>query len=344
MIMQYLMVDVLFLWCIVFVRADESAKSVSTAASVKKSDSSAVRASSKLIHKTGGYLGTKSEFQQRTNEFRDGDDQKQEIPKTPRGFADFVSGDDDSYNASPDEQTTRWSPYYIPTVRDSMYDSGSNPDWNVWKRDDERPFAKFSPEYADMLMMMQAMKKMDSNSGSRPGLLSRILDNPATLVMATFIPMSLLLAAALPLIMKVMMNGITIPALVTTASKGRGFSENDSPDFLGPILESLADFGSRYLDNPDCLQKIFCEMARDNTSKETSGAKYLKQAASAATFIVNEDLLKSFGIKSFVESIKNGKCDQLLCSKQSKAASPSLLNVINEAIFDHTMKNRPRLR
>ncbi|GIX71730.1 uncharacterized protein CEXT_611241 [Caerostris extrusa] len=160
--------------------------------------------------------------------------------------------------------------------------------------------------------------------------------------MATFIPLSLLLAASLPVIVNVMMNGINIPAFVstTTGTKARGFRSENATDLLRPILESLADFNSRYLDSDDCFQQIFCKMTKENTTTVTNvpGAKYLKQAINAATFIVNDDLLNSYGIKTLVDSIKSGKCDEIPCERKSRSLSPNLLRIINEEIYNYNFK------
>ncbi|GFS77340.1 uncharacterized protein NPIL_166201 [Nephila pilipes] len=308
------------------------------------------------VYKSGGYFGRNIDPSLYSDDFtRAKTDRQSDPPKTPRGFADFISGDQDSYSQPTNDQNRGWSPYYLPPVSDSMYDSSSSLDWNVWKREDDRSsdntdfsYPKYNPDYSDMIMMMQAMKKMDPNSGSKPGLITRILDNPTTLVMATFIPLSLLLAASLPVIVNVMMNGITIPAFVSTASgaKTRGLGAESSPELLRSILESLADFNTRYLDSNECFQKIFCEMTRENTTNVTNvpGAKYLKQAVNVVNFVVNDDLLNSYGVKFLVDSIKSGKCDEIVCSKEGRSLSPSLLRVINQAIYSYSFKSPHEMR
>ncbi|GBL96302.1 hypothetical protein AVEN_238672-1 [Araneus ventricosus] len=302
----------------------------------------------RIVYKSGGYFDREVQAPSTTDNESETD--RNDPPKMPRGFADFVSGEQDNYSPPADDQNRGWSPYYVPPLSDSMYDSSSSVDWNVYRREDERssnnyadfPYPNYSPDYSDMIMMMQAMKKMDPNGGSKPGLLSRILDNPTTLVMATFIPISLLLAAALPVIVNVMMNGINIPSFVPTAgTKARGYGPENSTDLLRPILESLVDFNVRYLDSDDCFQKIFCEMTKENTTTVTNvpGAKYLKQAVNAATFIVNDDLLNTYGIKNLVDSVKSGKCENIQCEKKSRSLSPSLLRIINEEIYNYNFKS-----
>ncbi|GFV47455.1 uncharacterized protein TNCV_4831111 [Trichonephila clavipes] len=309
----------------------------------------------RAVHKSNGYFARDIDPSSYADDFAKVKSDRSDPPKTPRGFADFVSGDQDSYSQPTNDQNRGWSPYYLPPLSDSMYDSSSSLDWNVWKREDDRSsdnadfaYPKYNPDYSDMIMMMQAMKKMDSNGGSKSGLLTRILDNPTTLVMATFIPLSLLLAASLPVIVNVMMNGLTIPAFVSTASvsKTRGLGADNSSELLRPILESLADFNTRYLDSNECFQKIFCEMTKENTTTVTNvpGAKYLKQAVNVVNFVVNDDLLNSYGIKSLVDSVKSGQCDQVHCSKEGRSLSPSLLRVINQAIYSYSFKNPHELR
>lgn len=288
----------------------------------------------RVVYKSDGYF-------KRNNLLLPSND---ESPKTPRGFADFVRGDQD-FQAT-DGNNGGWSPYYLPPLPDSMYDSSSSHEVQVERnanKKSDNPYPNYTPNYSDMMMMMQAMKKMDDSGDSKQSFLSKIIDNPTTLVMATFIPMSLLLAAALPLLINVMMNGITIPAFFSTATAGktrRGHDENI--DLLRTLLESLADFSSRYLDGPDCFEKVFCELSKENstTVSNVPGAKYLRQAANAATVIVNEDLLNSYGVKTFVDAVKNGKCEDIICQKKTNNGTPSLLNVINDAIYSYSFKSK----
>ncbi|KAG8201941.1 hypothetical protein JTE90_027417 [Oedothorax gibbosus] len=288
--------------------------------------------SDRIVYKSDGYYKRNSPLSANNGE----------IPKFPRGFSDFVRGDQD-YQAT-DGNDRGWSPYYLPPLPDSMYDGSSRNEVQVERTSNQQsdsPYPNYSPDYRDMMMMMQVMKKMDDGGDSKQGFLSKIIDNPTTLVMATFIPLSLLLAASLPLIVNVMMNGITIPAVFQTTTAGKAKRGNDEdPDLLRTLLESLADFSSRYLDGPDCFEKVFCEMSKQNSthSNNVPGAKYLRQAANAATVIVNEDLLNSYGVKTFVEAVKNGKCEDIICQKTSNSTH-SLINVINDAIYKYSFKS-----
>lgn len=290
--------------------------------------------SDRRVYKSDGYYKRNDPMSPNTDD----------IPKIPRGFSDFVLGDQD-FQAT-DGNGRGWSPYYLPPLPDSIYDSSSSQEVQVERTANKKsdgPYPNYSPDYRDMMMMMQAMKKMDDGGDSKQSFLSKIIDNPTTLVMATFIPLSLLLAASLPLIINVMMNGITIPAVFQTTTAGakakRG--QDEDPDLLRTLLESLADFSSRYLDGPECFEKVFCEMSKENStdSNNVPGAKYLRQAANAATVIVNEDLLNSYGVKSFIDAVKSGKCEDIVCQKTSNATH-NLLNVINDAIYKYSFKSK----
>nr|XP_021001025.1 uncharacterized protein LOC110282264 isoform X2 [Parasteatoda tepidariorum] len=257
---------------------------------------------------------------------------------------DFVSGDDNTQSRNTEPVRSSWSPYYLPPLTDYIQ-SGSTPEDKVWKREDDYDQlpSNYNPDYTKMYMMMQAMKKMDSGS-SKPGVLTRILDNPTTLVMATFIPISLIIAASLPLIMNVMMNGITIPALIPSpnGARTRGFISGNTTDILGSVLESFVDFSARYVDSPDCLQRIICNMAVKNDENAVPGSKYLKRATKIASLIVNDDILNTFGVKNLVHSIKKGTCDEVKCGKNDKNFS-KFLELVKQEVHNYSYKTLPKL-
>ncbi|KAF8787388.1 hypothetical protein HNY73_008991 [Argiope bruennichi] len=178
--------------------------------------------------------------------------------------------------------------YYSP--KDNMYKSATNDNWNVWKGD-EAPEVKPPPmpqmkgapppppdfeEYyfpadpwkedpwtpdkmATMIMMMKEMQKPKPS-----GILSSFKKDPGAILLAAAIPVSLILAAVLPTLMNMMMNG-GLPTVTTTATGPKGRSLVDH-EYLSPVVNALTTFGSRALENPECLQRIFCQFRRQEFS------------------------------------------------------------------------------
>lgn len=272
---------------------------------------------------------------------------REEVPlKTPRGFNTNDEYSDIIQNTK--LENDGWSPYYIPKQKDSAADSTSNIKYRIQKKTDNRQgYAQngfqnpeYTPNYSDMMLMMQFMKKMD-DFNPRQGFISSILDNPTALVMATFIPISLLIAVTLPFIVNMMMNGITIPPLIpTNTAKARILSEFKPIDLTNPILRNLVEFGTRYLNHPDCVHRIFCEMASDN-STQSSRVNYIRQAIDSTANLANDELLKSFGLKDFIKTIKSGKCHDLRCDSEDKKSREDIFKLMDNIMFEHAQNFKP---
>ncbi|GBM70146.1 hypothetical protein AVEN_210264-1 [Araneus ventricosus] len=227
-------------------------------------------------------------------------------------------------------------PKYVPEDS-SMHKSGSNVNWNVWKGDSsessefEPPapdmkgvplppnFPSFYPpapwkdnswdkeKMAAMIMMMkdlQEVKPKPSNS-----FLSKLKTDPSTLLLVSAIPISILLAAVLPSLMN---NMIPTPAVSTTATGNRGRMLFGS-DFFAPILDGVSTFGHRALENPGCMQRIFCQVTKGSSASDTS-PRILQRALHTASAFVDESYLDSYGVKDLFDSMSDGNCEKVPCT------------------------------
>ncbi|GIY20739.1 uncharacterized protein CDAR_99981 [Caerostris darwini] len=220
-----------------------------------------------------------------------------------------------------------------------MKKSGTNVNWSVWKGDDNSgdegseeaeppkwpmpgawnndPWA-VDPTY--LMMLKNAMA--DIKADQKPeGFIAKLKSDPALLLIAASIPISLLLAAVLPAVMNMWMNGSSMPVISTTAT-GNGAREQqlDILPYLTPLVDAVGTFGVRSISNPDCMQRIFCEVAQDKIPFPES--KYIRKAVSIARFLSDGSWLENYGVKDLVDSLGSGKCQNIPCGD----AKPSNTN------------------
>lgn len=263
--------------------------------------------------------------------------------KSARGFMGEEGYNADRYSANMDDESNVWMPYTLPVQKETNYPSESK---REWKRQEfssadingNYQVLGYTPDFNDMMMMMYAMKKMDTDM-EKPGLLTRILENPTTLVMATFIPASLIVVATLPFLVNFVTNGVTIPPLIpTSAGKARDSNEFRSNVELKAIYESLLDLGEKYVKNPKCFQTVLCDLAREKI-KEKSKDNYIKTAFDAGIHIVSDDILDAFGVKPLLTAIKSGRCEDLPCTTEQE--NSNLSKLMNEIMYNHSQKIKP---
>ncbi|GBN05954.1 hypothetical protein AVEN_275337-1 [Araneus ventricosus] len=216
-----------------------------------------------------------------------------------------------------------------------MKKSGTNVNWSVWKGDDnsgddaseEADGAKWpvpsggwnnDPWAVDPTYLMMLKNAMaDIKADQKPeGFLAKLKSDPALLLIAASIPISLLLAAVLPAIMNMWMNGSSMPVISTTATgAGNGQAREQQLDilpYLTPLVDAVGTFGVRSITNPDCMQRIFCEVAQDKIPFPES--KYVRKAASIARFLSDGSWLENYGVKELVDSLGSGKCEDIPCT------------------------------
>lgn len=252
-----------------------------------------------------------------------------------------ASGDD--FNAYGPQASPRALPQgnYLPyrnVGNGVMKKSGTNVNWSVWKGDDNNNGDEVSDETTgpsrwpmpppppsnwnhdpwavDPTYLMALKNAMaDIKSEQKPtGFLAKLGSDPALLLIAASIPISLLLAAVLPAVMNMLMNGNNVPTITTTATgnKGRNGQQVDIMPYLTPFMEAIGTFGVKSISNPDCMQRIFCQVAHENVPA-------IRSVAGIARFVASGNFLEDYGIKDLVDSIGNGKCENIPCSNSKGA-------------------------
>lgn len=229
--------------------------------------------------------------------------------------------------------------YVIPYRRAGsgvLKKSGNEVNWNFWKGDEESTeaeenenenYQKWQPppqpwnsndawaaDPMSFLLLQNAMASM-KNQQKPVGFLEKIAAEPALLLIAACIPISLLLAAVLPTLIHSMNPGI--PTITTTATGQKTRSNDlDLMPYLVPAMEAIGTFGIRSVANPDCVQRIFCQVAQEKVGFHSQ--QYFKRAASVARFLSTGTWLENFGVKKIVDSLSSGHCEDIPCGHDVK--------------------------
>ncbi|GBM08567.1 hypothetical protein AVEN_69782-1 [Araneus ventricosus] len=102
----------------------------------------------------------------------------------------------------------------------------------------------------EMLEMMQNLEEEDKSdeSDKSTSLLSKWSADPMSLILSAIIPISVLIAAVLPILSDQFTTGMYIPTVSTTATGDRSvrkLEEKNTTEFFAPLLESLVSLGAQ---------------------------------------------------------------------------------------------------
>ncbi|GFU10543.1 uncharacterized protein NPIL_382301 [Nephila pilipes] len=170
-----------------------------------------------------------------------------------------------------------------------------------------------SPWTAEKMAILQMMMKKQQKNDSSPilgGLWSSLKKEPSTFLLVSAIPITILLGAILPTLVK-NMNKVGPSAVITSAigNKAREFIEDG---FISPIFNGISEFGEKALENPMCIQRILCEVTKDYSLNSTDSTLLVKVLLKTSSFI-DESYLRSFGIRVLLDSMADGNCAKVPC-------------------------------
>ncbi|XP_067127712.1 uncharacterized protein [Centruroides vittatus] len=121
------------------------------------------------------------------------------------------------------------------------------------------------------------------------------------------LPLGLMLAAIVPSVM-------TIPATVTTAAGRKKRSILDQK-YSNPVLDAVTTYGVRNLDDPMCLQRIFCQVTNEGKNEKSN---FFQKIFYGITKLIDEGWAEKFGMKLLVRAIKRDKCELFPCPPKEK--------------------------
>lgn len=160
----------------------------------------------------------------------------------------------------------------------------------------------------EMMMMMKTMQDIQ-DSPKDEGSLTKFLSDSKSFLMAAIVPLSIIFAAVVPVLINYMMTGSSLPLIQTTAATKEGRSIVDA-NILEDILQKFEEI-SRSIETDECAEKTLCKVVY-NDSSALKG--HIRKIASTVAYLVKDEWLKDFKIKSFVRGLTEGNCDDV-CKK-----------------------------
>ncbi|XP_077523556.1 uncharacterized protein LOC144134522 [Amblyomma americanum] len=126
------------------------------------------------------------------------------------------------------------------------------------------------------------------------------------------LPLGLLMAALVPSVIN-----LPVAAVGAVGAAGRRRREA-APIYRNPILEVIAKFGVNSLEDPSCLQRIFCEVTAEGKAPESLPVQKVFYTLST---LVNDLWAERLGLKVLFGAVKKGQCDVFRC-KAGKPTKP----------------------
>ncbi|XP_040070276.3 uncharacterized protein LOC8034649 [Ixodes scapularis] len=120
------------------------------------------------------------------------------------------------------------------------------------------------------------------------------------------LPLGLLMAALVPSV-------INLPVAAVGVAGRRRRASADQTRYRNPILEVIAKFGVNSLEDPECLQQIFCEVT---TEGKTTEAMLIQKVFYGLSTLVSDLWAERLGLGQLFKAVKKGSCDAFRCSPQ----------------------------
>lgn len=131
-----------------------------------------------------------------------------------------------------------------------------------------------------------------------------VLHESLPILLAAFLPLSMMVAAVVPIMIKHKLSGGgDIPLITTTATGNRTLTESNLQ-----LLASIGKFSPRNLDE-DCITRVFCKMV----NADELATLALRETISELSTYLDDDFMDTFGLRTVVEILKDGKCEKIKC-------------------------------
>ncbi|GIX84002.1 uncharacterized protein CEXT_376291 [Caerostris extrusa] len=129
-----------------------------------------------------------------------------------------------------------------------------------------------------MMSMMNAMNKLQvPPKKEEQGFLAQIASDPKTYILAAIIPLAIMMASFfIPFVTNYFTALPSGPSVLTTVANSKMARAVRDSDLAEKVLGNLIEFGSKVLEDDDCIQKAICEIAlRKGGSANMSQAAFV---------------------------------------------------------------------
>lgn len=174
---------------------------------------------------------------------------------------------------------------------------------------------------SDFHTMMSTMKDVDRQDhfgeydvhDNDFSSISSLLLNPLPILAASFLPLSMMFAAVIPVIIRNRFSNVNgnVPLVTTTATgnSGKNGENGKNMSFLAATAEAIGKISPRNHEN-GCVTKALCKMV--NSDKYATF--YTQNVFSELQKYVDGNLLDPFGLKTVLKYLEDGKCEEIKCN------------------------------
>ncbi|GIY82125.1 uncharacterized protein CDAR_506121 [Caerostris darwini] len=171
-------------------------------------------------------------------------------------------------------------------------------------------------QIVDMMSMMNAMNKLQVPAKKEEqGFLAQIASDPKTYILAAIIPLAIMMASFIPFVTNYFTAAPSGPSVLTTIANSKMARAVRDSDLAENVLGNLREFGSKVLEDDDCIQKAICEIALHK-----AGPDNVSQAAFIISRVAKEDWLKNFGAKELISALEKASCENVCNFSDKKIA------------------------
>ncbi|KFM67432.1 hypothetical protein X975_14760, partial [Stegodyphus mimosarum] len=122
------------------------------------------------------------------------------------------------------------------------------------------------------------------------------------------LPLGLLLASLVPTV-------VTIPVTTAVAT---GRRRKRSIQFVNPVLDTISEYGVAALEDPMCLNRIFCQVVRDGEKEKSSIVQkfYYKLA-----YMLDDKIADYAGLRLLLLAVRKDQCHLFPCKVKNSKSS-----------------------
>lgn len=155
----------------------------------------------------------------------------------------------------------------------------------------------------------------------------QIFKDPIVALAAIIVPVSFLIINVISFLTKlvtgssVLSNLVPNLAPVVTSTIANTVARGLENPAAEQILEVIGEFGSKAVEDPKCLQRLFCQAAKSRIESRSVDSFSIQRIVRKLIKVVDEKMWKAFGLNLLSTSLQSGHCDIIPCGFDFKSSS-----------------------
>lgn len=164
---------------------------------------------------------------------------------------------------------------------------------------------KVNPD--EMMAMMNTLKMMQNSKESNIGFFGKLLSDPKSILIVTFLPVSIILASFIPLLMNYFMSKATLPTVLSTVANSKLGRSLNNAEVFDSILRNIEKYRENLLQSDGCIEDIVCNFVVDNLDDDND-TYYFTKATNIVTNLIKKEWLQHSRISNVLSGIKQRNC------------------------------------